>query len=221
MFSSEACSISSKHIYKKRDWGDLALAFASSGDAEARPPLPRTQPLPALRFRVPQRPSRQYAHHTHHEGPQPLRPLPLRFLRQMVPIHLLLLRLRWCGVAGETKKMKMMMMMMRRSRPRSPGCGARLIQRGSGDDWPFLRLPSTCSLADGANGPSSQWVWLDWGDTRSLLWNPNSRRGLSKTYARLMLVSFHLEGKNNTKILKKTIIQTVFNFFDRRNIPKK
>ena len=95
-----------------------------------------------------------------------------------------------------------------------------MIQRGSGDDWPFLRLPSTCSLADGANGPSSQWVWLDWGDTRSLLWNPSSRRGLSKTYARLMLVSFHLEGKNDTKILKKTIIQTVLNFLIGEILPK-
>ena len=35
-----------------------------------------------------------------------------------------------------------------------------------------------------------------------------------------MLVSFHLEGKNDTKILKKTIIETVLNFLIGEIFPK-
>ena len=155
--------------YKNRYWGDLAIASASSGDAEARRPLPRARPPETSRPRDPPRLLQKYARRTHHEELLPLQPRPGRFLPQLAPTHLLPLRLRSSVVADETKKRKMKMMRRRRRAPWTLGLGTGLNQSGSRYEWPFPRLPSTHFQANRSNGSSNQWHWLNWGDTLGLL----------------------------------------------------
>ena len=222
--SSGNRSISSKYRHRSRYWCDIATISAPSGDAEARRLLHRTRPPGTSHLRVPPRLFQHYARRKHHEGLQPLQPQPRRLLRQLAPIHLLLLRLGSCVVADDMQKMKMKMMMKRRRGPLTLGLVTGLDESGSRYDWPFPMLPSTHFVANWSHGSSKQWHWLHWGDTLGLFWDMSSRSGRARTFALLRLQSFHLEDKND-KNHKKTDISLQFRLFfaafGRRKVPKR